>query len=125
MVSNETNILFKHSSIIDQTTLSTSLMRVEGSISGVHSGELILAEDNKTIVFNPDKPFANNEDVKVVFVKGTKTQAGSEIPEFTFNFSTEPAGIVQIHNAVFSENSSLYDYQSPIELKKLVLPENQ
>ena len=85
MVSNETNIILRHSSIIDQTTLSANLIRVEGSKSGVHTGEFILSDDNKTIVFNPYKAFASNEDVNVVLMKGIKTETGSDIPEFSFN----------------------------------------
>lgn len=120
MVSNETNIILRHSGIIDQTTLSTMLMKVEGSKSGIHTGKLILSDDNKTIVFNPDKAFSANEDVNVVFVKGIKTKVASDISEFSFNFSTAAEGIAQIHYAAFSESSSLEDHQYPTVLKKSV-----
>lgn len=36
MVSNETNIIFRHSNLIDQSTLTSKHLRVEGSVSGVH-----------------------------------------------------------------------------------------
>jgi len=118
MVSNETNIILRYSGIIDRTSLSTSLISVEGSESGDHDGELILSDDDKTIVFNPDKAFAGNEEVYVVLAKGIKTGAGDELPEFSFNFSTAAAGIVQIHHAVFTESNSFEEIQHPKTLKK-------
>ncbi|MFC2085265.1 aryl-sulfate sulfotransferase [Bacteroidota bacterium] len=117
MVSNETNIILRHSSIIDRATLSTNLVRVEGSKSGVHAGELILSDDERTIVFNPYKAFAGNENVNVVLKKGIKTETGSYIPEFSFSFTTALAGIVQLHNPAFSESTSLLENQHPVALK--------
>jgi len=118
MVSNETNIILRYSGIIDRTSLSTSLISVEGSESGEHAGELILSDDGRTIVFNPDIAFAGNEEVYVVLAKGIKTGAGDELPEFSFNFSTAAAGIVQIHHAVFTESNSFEEIQHPKTLKK-------
>ena len=66
MVSNETNIIIRHSSVFDPTTLSGQLIRVEGSISGIHTGEFVLSDDNRTLVFNPDKAFVASEVVNVV-----------------------------------------------------------
>jgi hypothetical protein len=113
MVSNETNIILQHSSFIDEATLSTSTLRVEGSKSGVHGGELILSDDGKTIVFNPDKAFAGNEDVNVVFMKGIKTQAGNELPEYSFNFSTAASGIVQTQNTAIKKSGINYSLPAP------------
>jgi len=104
MVSNETNIILRYSGIIDRTSLSTSLISVEGSESGEHAGEFILSDDGRTIVFNPDIAFAGDEEVYVVLARGIKTQAGGELPEFSFTFSTAAAGIVQIPHAVNTEN---------------------
>jgi len=117
MVSNETNIILRHSGNIDLSTLSTDLLRVEGSISGVHSGELILSDDDRTIVFNPFKPFASNEDVNVVLLEGMKTKSGNEIPNYSFSFKTARTGIVQIPQAAFDEMSSFIDDQEPSALK--------
>lgn len=117
MVSDETNIILRHASVIDPTTLSHTLLRVEGSISGVHSGELILSDDNKTIVFNPHKAFAASEEVKVVLMEGVKTLSGSAVPEYSFSFKIAEAGIVQIPNESFSDTSPLTEYQDPTVLK--------
>ncbi len=91
MVSNETNIILRHSDIIDQQSLSASLIQVKGSESGLHSGDLILSDDDRTIVFNPDKAFAGNEEVKVILMSGhKKTRRVTICPEFSFSFTTAP-----------------------------------
>jgi len=113
MVSNETNIILHHSNMIDQRTLSSNLIRVEGSISGVHAGEFVLSEDDKTIVFNPYIPFEGNEDVTVGILEGLKTETGSDIPGFSFSFRTAQEGIDQIDNEVFSEIGTLLGNQDP------------
>ena len=117
MVSIETNIIVRHSSNIDQTTLSTDLILVEGLKSGIHTGELILSDDERTIVFNPNTPFAYGEDVNVLLTEGIQTITGIGIPEVSFSFKTATAGIVQIRNAPFSETTSLLEDPAPNLLK--------
>ena len=114
MVSNETNIILRHSNTIDQKTLSDNLIRVEGSISGLHAGELILSDDDQTIVFNPYIPFTANEEVKVVIMEGVKTKAGSDIPKYSFNFKTARAGIVQMPDAALGETISQKNDQNQV-----------
>ena len=117
MVSQETNIILKYSGIIDKTSLSPDLILVKGSISGIHSGEILLSDDDQTIVFNPHSAFSGNEDVHVVLSNGIKTQDDGDIPEFSFQFKTAPTGIVQIQNSAFAENISLLENQYPVALK--------
>jgi len=104
VVSNETNLIFRYSGFIDGTGLSTSLIMVEGSESGEHAGELILSDDGRTIVFNPDLAFASEEEVYVELAKGIRTRAGDELPGFTFHFSTAPERVVQLPTADLTEN---------------------
>ncbi len=42
-----------------------SLIVVKGSISGIHSGEVILSADKKKLIFKPHEPFSFNETVEV------------------------------------------------------------
>jgi len=119
MVSNETNIILRYSSILDEKTLSLDLIKVEGSISGVHAGEFLLSDDNKTMVFNPYAPFASNEDVKVVLTGGVKTRTGNDIPEFSFEFKTAKAGIIQLPMETFRETIPFSDNQD-LSTKKAV-----
>ncbi len=118
MVSAETNIIVRHSNVIDPAALSDQLIIVEGSTSGIHTGEFLLSDDNKTLVFNPDIAFVTNEVVKVLLMEGVLTLSGSSIPEFSFSFKTVPAGIVEIPNAAFEETALLTDSQDPIALKR-------
>jgi len=111
MVSCETNIILRHTSDIDPTTLSHKVLELEGSISGVHSGELILSDDNRTIVFNPHEAFAASEEVRVVLMEGVKTLSGVAIPEYSFSFKTAEADIVQIPDGSFSGTSPLTEIQ--------------
>ncbi len=118
MVSAETNIIVRHSNVIDPAALSDQLIIVEGSTSGIHTGEFLLSDDNKTLVFNPDIAFVTNEVVKVLLMEGVLTLSGSSISEFSFSFKTAPAGIVQIPDAAFEETALLTDSQDPIALKR-------
>ncbi len=119
MVSAETNIILRHYSTIDKVSLSAELLRVEGSVSGIHSGEFLLSDDDKTLVFNPYKPFSGNEEVSVVLLDGLKTRTGIDIPAFSFTFRTAPAGIAQLPYAELSESSSLTDIQETAVLKSI------
>ncbi len=118
MVSNKTNIIFRHSKLIDQHTLTTKLLRVEGSVSGVHNGELLLASDGKTIVFNPNVEFASNEEVNVVMEQGVRTLTGDEIPECSFRFFTASEGIIQLPGATLKDDISSEKIQFPLAAKK-------
>jgi len=117
MVSAETNIILRHSALVDPVSLSDDLILVGGSISGAHGGELLLSDDNKTIVFNPHIAFVANEVVSVSIEEGMKTLAGSPIPKFSFSFKTAPVGIVQFSNEMFQESGPLTDNQDPVALK--------
>ncbi len=101
MVSGETNIILRHSTIVDPVSLLDDLIKVEGSISGVHGGELLLSDNNRTIIFNPYRAFAANEVVNVTLAEGVKTLSGGAIPKFSFSFETAPGGIVQMPNETF------------------------
>ncbi|MCK5703095.1 MAG: hypothetical protein KAI29_18160, partial [Cyclobacteriaceae bacterium] len=118
MVSGETNIILRHSNFLDQASLSADLIKVEGSISGIHTGEFLLSDDNKTMVFNPDRAFTGNEVVTVALSYGLKKLSGSKIPGYSFSFNTAPAGLVQLPNDAFFETASSTDDQDPGILKR-------
>lgn len=90
LVSNETNIILRSAPIIDRTSLMTNYIRVEGTHSGLHSGDLILSDDGRTIVFNPHVAFTGNEVVAVTVQSGIKTIQGSILLGFSFSFKTMP-----------------------------------
>lgn len=87
-VSVDSKIIIRQGSKIENTTLSAGLIQVIGTKSGIHGGNLVLAEDSKTIVFTPSEPFAVNEDVKVIFKGGIQTNDGTQLNGLTFQFHT-------------------------------------
>lgn len=103
MVTKETNIILRHSNDINPTSLSHALIIVEGTKSGLHDGQLILSNDNKTIVFNPYDAFSNDEVVNVKVQKGIKTVSGKELKGYEFNFTTAPGGIEQNYYDIFTD----------------------
>jgi hypothetical protein len=83
-----TEIILRPGSQIDRSLLrQTDLISVMGSQSGSHEGHMILATDNKTLIYKPDRLFIAGEQVDV-FVNGKlKNDRGQEIPPFTFYFN--------------------------------------
>ncbi len=87
-VTPQTNIIIRSSENIDESSLNqTSLITVKGSSSGSHSGKIILADDQKTILFQPDVPFNSGEIVTVKIAEGIRTENENILPDTTFNFT--------------------------------------
>jgi hypothetical protein len=103
MVSNETNIILRNANKLQESTINQNLITVSGSLSGLHSGDFILTDDDQTIVFNPHKPFDYNEVVTVSVQQGIKTLSDSDVPGYSFSFNIETEGIAQIYTGVFDE----------------------
>ncbi|OGU15390.1 MAG: hypothetical protein A2X61_16000 [Ignavibacteria bacterium GWB2_35_12] len=79
-------IIIRDGGYIARNTLSENLITVIGSKSGNHNGNLVLSDDNKTIVFKSYKQFEPNEKVTVNINSGTKTISGNELNPYTFSF---------------------------------------
>jgi hypothetical protein len=107
MVSNETNIILRHTNKLQETTIVQKLITVIGSKSGAHTGDFLLSDDNQTIVFNPHKAFDYDETVTVSVKQGIRTTTNFDVPEYSFNFKTEIEGIIQIYDGVFDEDKNL------------------
>ncbi|MBI9070697.1 MAG: aryl-sulfate sulfotransferase [Melioribacteraceae bacterium] len=126
MVSNQTNIILRYTGTIDQTTLSAELFKVEGVKSGIHAGKVILAEDGRTILFNPNVPFAYEEEVNVEILAGIKTDSGKYIPGLNYSFKTISSGIPQLRNASINDDLSEIENEFSAVLHKntnsLLLP---
>jgi len=89
--SRQTNIIIREGSKIDPSNLShPTIIQVVGSQSGTHTGELLLSDDEKTIVFNPHLPFEPNETVTVTLHRGLKTIEGKEVKSTSFTFKITP-----------------------------------
>jgi len=103
MVSNETNIILRHETKLQESTITQSLISVVGSVSGTHTGDFLLTDDDQTIVFNPHKPFAYNEVVTVSVQQGIRSLTNSEVQDYSFTFETEKVEVTEPYNYWFDE----------------------
>lgn len=87
MVSPHNNIIIRQGEVIERSSeITTDLITVNGSESGIHKGELILSDDSKTLVFNPERPFASGEIVEVE-LKGFEIIDRGKIGPLKFHFT--------------------------------------
>ena len=107
LVSTQTNIILRSSAPVDRNSLHSTLIHVEGSQSGPHSGRVILSDDRRTIVFNPDQPFVGIETVHVSMEPGVRTDEGGQLPGYSFSFTTMAQGA-----HFLSQGASEYTVQS-------------
>src|SRR6185295_8745087 len=61
----ETNIILKATDKVDATLLVPQAVSISGSLSGSHACNIILSDDQKTILIYPAHPFSENETVAV------------------------------------------------------------
>lgn len=110
MVSERTNIIIRFGKDINKQTISSDKISVAGSKSGVHDGELVLSDDNKTLVFNLYSPFVLNETVTVSLKEGIITESNAEVPVCTYYFTTVTGVAPQTNSEVSSymNNSNKY-----------------
>jgi Arylsulfotransferase (ASST)/Secretion system C-terminal sorting domain/Cep192 domain 4 len=84
MNSPGTNIIIKFgTAYILSDDPSKNNFEVIGEKSGIHSGKIILAEEDKTILFKPDSRFDEGE---IVTVKLMKTHGNKTLPDLQFKF---------------------------------------
>jgi hypothetical protein len=70
---------------VDKRDISGTAIRVLGSKSGIVSGSITLADDDRTVIFTPDSEFQLGEKVSVTIV------TGSALPETSFDFTISTA----------------------------------
>lgn len=90
LVSPRTTIAVRPGEILARASLSDNLFVVEGTRTGGHTGQVLLADDNKTVVFRPARPFAPGEIVTVTVRAGLTTAARRVLPGFQFDFTIWP-----------------------------------
>ena len=66
LISAETNIILRFKETVNAKEMDRSgLIKVSGDIHGPYSGKVILADDDRTLLFLPDIPFKAGEKVSV------------------------------------------------------------
>jgi len=86
MVSPWNNVAIRPGGILNSLSLDAASLTVVGSRSGAHGGRLVLASDERTIVFTPDQPYTLGETVHVRLSPGVRTAAGAALPELSYEF---------------------------------------
>jgi hypothetical protein len=99
----ETTIYATFSKPVDESTLTSSTIRVEGTQSGVVNGSITYEPDISRVIFTPDVLFASNERITVTLTGDIKdtdgngldgdrdgTSEGSPEDDFRWEFSTMP-----------------------------------
>jgi hypothetical protein len=76
---------------IDPASLASSgIISVTGASSGNHTGRVVLSDDTKTILFVPNVPFTEGEEVTVSLGNGLHVMDGSSVSPLKFNFTITP-----------------------------------
>lgn len=90
-VSKETNIIIKYEEkILRQSLLGEENISIVGSSSGLHECNMILSDDDETLVLNVLVPFEPNEVVNVRFNPDVRSTKGARIPLLEFSFKISP-----------------------------------
>ena len=86
-VSPWNNVVVRHGDLLNKNTLSDGGLSVVGSLSGLHSGRLVLSDDSRTVVFLPAEPFSLGESVLVNWTRAPRTTEGGILPPLEFSFT--------------------------------------
>jgi hypothetical protein len=84
------NIIIREGSLLNAASLhKQGLFELKGSLSGNHSFGIVLCRDQKTVLLNPEKPFAAGETVTVTIHDGLERENGEVIEGLSFTFQTD------------------------------------
>ena len=83
----EQNIIIRLNERLKPSSLRSGLLQIKGSVSGPFKADLLLADDDRTIIFTPTQAFALGETVHIMLREGINTVSGKEISSFEFEFS--------------------------------------
>jgi len=111
----ETNIIIRYGPAFSTEKIySEKVIEVKGDKSGLHSGKVILAENNRTFIFVANAPYQNGEVVQVILLNSIKTERGQVVPELTFSFKITDSKINQIGKR-YTEKYLLNNFSGTLE----------
>lgn len=84
-VSKDATIAIRYGPQLNKQVLSKLKFIVLGTQSGLHSGSSLLADDQKTVIFKPDRPFTPGEQVKAD-VNGLRLDSGEVYVGLSYTF---------------------------------------
>ena len=107
LVSKNTNLIIRYGGKIDRQSIALpNRINVVGEESGFHSYNLLLSDDNATLVLNLDVPFLPDEQVNVVFDTDIKTISGQTLPAINYSFKISPM-IAPVTRAIIKDDGEV------------------
>lgn len=115
-INPENAIAFRHSDVLDLSSVKSDLITVRTDSKGEISGSFILSRDMRTLIFYPDQKFELKDKVHVSLGKGIRTVSGQEMEGLDFYFSVKEVDntqmLIDFYERQFSLESELTDNSS-------------
>ncbi len=91
----QTTITINSPEKIKESDALAAFFTVTGTQSGDHSGNVVLSDDQQSIIFKPDQVFAYGEVVSVTLKPGIATVSGSILNGLSLHFAIQKSKVVQ------------------------------
>lgn len=104
LVNAETTIGIRHGDSINPATIGDGLFTVVGSVSGGHEGNVLLALDDKTIIFEPNVPFTPGETVTITVSGGVETVGGTVLDGMSYSVTVSQNALGRTANHRLAPN---------------------
>ncbi len=85
-ISKATTLAVRYGPALSAQDAASLKFTVQGSQSGAHSGQVVLADDQKTVIFRPDMPFSPGEKVQVA-VSGLSVNPQLHFSPISYSFT--------------------------------------
>jgi len=109
-VQTNTSISVSFSADVDSSTLTNSTIKINGSLSGLHTATYSYVSGTKTATLTPIKPFTFGEVVTITLTRGIKSVAGdSLLKNYTWSFTIKSNG----GSGTFVQSSTPFVGSSP------------
>lgn len=103
MILPETNLIIREGNFINPMSLSSKKIKLVGSKSGIHSYNIKLSDDGKTIIIKPFSKFSRGETVYVEYSGGISTIKNGKLPNLNFQFQISESDPALIKNRSMSD----------------------
>lgn len=105
----ETTITIRTKAILELKGISSSILTVNCSKSGIHTGTLVQSDDKEVIIFKPDIPFSYGEKVTVEVKEGIRAQNNTKLSPLTFSFFIKENDVKNRIEPLAKNENSDYD----------------
>jgi hypothetical protein len=92
-ITPSSNIIVRADADLNAGTIQNNLFNVVGSSSGKHSGKIILTDDQRTVLFQPETPFSLGETVNVSMTSPVLSVAEDSVLLHPFSFTISASNL--------------------------------